>query len=114
MAEGFLKGDETYQKVVKTLDKQFKRTDLKDFADLDVYQHMDAVKKEMQDIISVNSTIEEASNEIKERARESAQRISQKKRILSFNTADKPPKIVPRGIKSPEEKVMNSIFGFDN
>ena len=104
VAEGFLKGDETYQKVVKTLDKQFKRTDLKDFSDLDIYQHMDAVKKELQDTVTVSTTIEEASSEIRERARESAQRIAQKKRIMSFSIAAKPPKIVPRGQKSAEEK----------
>jgi ABC-type hemin transport system substrate-binding protein len=109
VAEGFLKGDETYQKVVKTLDKQLKRTDLDEIADLDVQQHRDAVKKELENMSTV-STVEDAPKEIQERARQNAQRISakqQKKKFLSFNRHDKPPKLVPRGQASAVNRVIN-------
>ena len=44
VAEGFMSGDETYQRVVKTLDQSLNKTSLKDFENLDVYEHLDVVK----------------------------------------------------------------------
>ncbi|CAB4025865.1 Hypothetical predicted protein [Paramuricea clavata] len=75
VAEGFLKGDETYQRVVKTLDKQFNRTNLKSFDDLDVYEHMDTVRKTMEEMVF----FEDASTEVVERAREHSQRVERRK-----------------------------------
>ena len=66
VAEGFLSGDETYQKLVNTLDKQLKRTDLKRFEGFDVYQHLNAVNKTIREI---EISVEDASWEIQQHAR---------------------------------------------
>ncbi len=109
VAEAFLRGDETYQKVVKTLDKQFNRTDLKDFEDLDVYQHMDAVKRTMEDL-SNDAPVEEASKEILERAQEHVRQVTNKKKLLSLRN-EKAPKVPPRRAKSVEDKVtIKSVY----
>ncbi|XP_046858002.1 uncharacterized protein LOC124451431 [Xenia sp. Carnegie-2017] len=71
VAEGFLKGSKTYATVVKTLDKELYKTDLNAFKDLDVYQHVHAVKKHMQDSTVI---IREASSEDIERARQQLQK----------------------------------------
>jgi hypothetical protein len=100
VAEGFLRGDKTYQRIVKTLDKQLNRTNLKAFDDLDVYEHMDAVKKRMEEMVF----IEEASTEVVERAREHLQRVERKKskKLSSF---EMPPNHPPRQQESAKQKV---------
>jgi hypothetical protein len=100
VAEGFLKGDETYQRIVKTLDKQLKRTNLKAFDDLDVYEHMDAVRKRMEEMVF----IEDASTEVVERAREHLQRVERRKskRLSWFEW---PPKPHLRRRESAKQKV---------
>ncbi len=92
VAEGFLSGDETYQKVVKTLDKQFNRTNLKDFEDLDIYQHVDAVRRTMEEIIPVQN----ASTEVVERAREQLERVERKR------SKKRPPKPPPKSLRRQE------------
>ncbi|XP_046858183.1 uncharacterized protein LOC124451613 [Xenia sp. Carnegie-2017] len=87
VAEGFLKGSTTYATVVKTLDKQLKKTDLKAFEDLDVYQHMHAVKKQIKDW-DEKYCIREASLKITERARQQLQQHERTK-------TDKAPKFQP-------------------
>ncbi|CAB4032427.1 Hypothetical predicted protein, partial [Paramuricea clavata] len=99
VAEGFLKGDETYQRVVKTLDKQFNRTNLEAFDNLDVYEHMDAVKKRMEEMVF----IEEASMEVVQRAREHLQRVECEKpeKLSSF---ERPPNTPPSEQENAKQK----------
>ena len=59
VAEGFMSGDETYQRVVKTLDQSLNRTSLKDFENLDVYEHLDVVKNSARSVSS--SSVEKGS-----------------------------------------------------
>ena len=76
VAEGFLSGDETYQKLVNTLDSQLKRTDLKRFEGFDVYQHMNAVNKTIREI---EISVEDASWEIQQRVRANLESSERKK-----------------------------------
>ena len=109
MAEGFLRGDETYQRVVKTLDKQLNRTNLKAFDDLDVYEHIDAVKKTMEEMVFV----EDASTEVVERAREHLQRVERKKpkKLSSF---ERPRNHPPRQQESAKQKVTERSLRYAN
>ena len=100
MAEGFLSGDETYQKLVSTLDKQLKRTDLKSFEGYDIYQHLSAVNKTMNDMAI---SVEDASWEIQQRARANLE-SSERKMAKKVKPA-KPPKIVPRNHGNVYEQV---------
>ena len=95
VAEGFLQGNETYQRVVKTLDKQLNRTNLKAFDDLDVYEHMDAVKKTMEDMAK-DLSVEDASRDILEHAREHLARVERQTSVKA-HSSEKPPKLLPRG-----------------
>ena len=92
VAEGFLKGDETYQKVVKTLNGSFKSTDLSVFEDLKIFPHDEAVKREMDNHLIV----EQASREIKERARKRLEEVMRHKATKFTDKFSRPPKIPPR------------------
>ncbi|XP_028412273.1 uncharacterized protein LOC114535088 [Dendronephthya gigantea] len=102
VAEGFLHGDETYQKVVKTLDKQLNRTDLEAFEGLDVYQHMHAVKEAIKQL-DRNLPIEVASADVQSHANQQLQIQRKKSEKWSF-LPEKKPEIVPRGQGSSFKK----------
>ncbi|XP_046857459.1 uncharacterized protein LOC124450841 [Xenia sp. Carnegie-2017] len=102
VAEGFLKGSKTYATVVKTLDKELYKTDLKAFKDLDVYEHVHAVKKHMQDRTVI---IGRASSKVAEHARQQLQKHEKTKsdkapkaqaRSSSMSGNMTPPNVAPR------------------
>ena len=99
VAEGFLSGDETYQKVVRTLNENFKRTDLTAFQELNIFQHDYVVKREMANHI----TVEEASKEMAERARKRLEQVIRNRSKKLIDLSIKPPRPPPR--KSVSEKV---------
>ena len=93
VAEGFIRGDETYQKIVKTLDERFNRTRLPDFENLDFYQHIDAVQKGTKNPATFSS-VEPASVDVKRRVVEL--------RLKEF--ADQPvPHLSPKASKSDQD-----------
>lgn len=95
VAEGFLHGGETYQKIVNTLDKQLNRTDLEMFEGLDVYQHVNAAKKAINEL-DRNLPIEIASADVQSHANKQMHlhqcKTSQKRTLF----AEKKPELVPR------------------
>ena len=108
VAEGFLRGDETYQRVVKTLDKQLSRTNLKAFDDLDVYEHMDAVEKKMEDMAK-DLSVEDASPDILKHAREHLARVERQTSVKA-HSSEKPTKFPPRG-RQPSTGDKVTIYG---
>lgn len=105
VAEGFLKGDETYQKVVKTLNGSFESTDLSVFKDLKIFAHEEAVKREMDNHLIV----EQASREITQLARKRLEEVMRNKATKFTDKFSRPPKIPPR---QPSQKVSVSNLLF--
>ena len=101
MAEGFLRGDETYQKVVRTLDKQLNCTNLKAFEEISIYEHV----KTVGDINNDAADIEEASSEVVERAQKKLNSIERKESRRLFKFEKKPPPLAPRRQNSGGPKV---------